>query len=57
MLFINIYGNICIMLCNEIDLICFLGFNRVGYLGVIDIVGFWSDGRGVLLEVGLWGDF
>lgn len=57
MIFIVIYGNICIMLCNEINLICFLGFNRVGYLGVTDIGGFWSDGRGVLLEAGVWGDF
>lgn len=57
LIFTVTYRNTCTMSCNEINLICFLGFNRVGYSGVTDTVGFWSDGRGAPLEAGVWGDF
>ncbi|XP_062603015.1 uncharacterized protein LOC134264744 [Saccostrea cucullata] len=34
-----------------------IGYNRNGYSGSRDTVGFWSDGRGALFEAGVWGDF
>ncbi|XP_061169999.1 low-density lipoprotein receptor-related protein 1B-like [Saccostrea echinata] len=34
-----------------------IGYNRNGYSGSRDTVGFWSDGRDALFEAGVWGDF
>nr|XP_022325864.1 uncharacterized protein LOC111125916 isoform X1 [Crassostrea virginica] len=34
-----------------------IGYNRNGYFGITDTVGFWSDGREAVFEAGVWGDF